>query len=54
MVADSLTSIFAIIGGGFFGGLLLGYAFKKVVYLIAVIVGLYNRTRIPTISTNSF
>jgi uncharacterized membrane protein (Fun14 family) len=31
MVADSLTSIFAIIGGGFFGGLLLGYAFKKVV-----------------------
>jgi uncharacterized membrane protein (Fun14 family) len=28
-------------GGGFFGGLLLGYAVKKVVKLIAVVVGLF-------------
>jgi uncharacterized membrane protein (Fun14 family) len=31
----------ATIGGGFFGGLLLGYALKKVVKLIAVVVGLF-------------
>ncbi len=41
MSADTLTSISATIGGGFFGGLLLGYALKKVVKLIAVIVGLF-------------
>ena len=28
-------------GGGFFGGILLGYALKKVVKLIAVVVGLF-------------
>jgi uncharacterized membrane protein (Fun14 family) len=33
--------ISAGIGGGFFGGLLLGYALKKVVKLKAVIVGLF-------------
>jgi hypothetical protein len=31
MNADTLTSGFAINGGGFFGGLLLDYALKKVV-----------------------
>lgn len=36
-----LTSVSATIGGGFFGGLLLGYALKKVVKLIAVVVGLF-------------
>jgi uncharacterized membrane protein (Fun14 family) len=41
MDADTLTSISATIGGGFFGGLLLGYALKKVVKLIAVICGLF-------------
>ena len=41
MNADTLTSISATIGGGFFGGLLLGYALKKVVKLIAVIGGLF-------------
>jgi uncharacterized membrane protein (Fun14 family) len=35
------TSIPATIGGGFVGGLLLGYALKKVVKLIAVVVGLF-------------
>jgi uncharacterized membrane protein (Fun14 family) len=38
---DALTSISATIGGGFIGGLLLGYALKKVVKLIAVVVGLF-------------
>jgi uncharacterized membrane protein (Fun14 family) len=35
------SSIAVTIGGGFFGGLLLGYAVKKAVKLIAVIVGLF-------------
>jgi uncharacterized membrane protein (Fun14 family) len=39
--ADTIASISATIGGGFFGGLLFGYAIKKVVKLIAVIAGLF-------------
>jgi uncharacterized membrane protein (Fun14 family) len=38
---DIITSTSAIVGGGFFGGLLFGYAIKKVVKLIAVIAGLF-------------
>jgi uncharacterized membrane protein (Fun14 family) len=38
--ADIITSISATVGGGFFGGLLFGYAIKKVVKIIAVIAGL--------------
>jgi uncharacterized membrane protein (Fun14 family) len=38
---DVISYISATVGGGFFGGLLLGYAIKKVVKLIAVIVGLF-------------
>jgi uncharacterized membrane protein (Fun14 family) len=38
---DALTSISATIGGGFFGGVLFGYALKKVFKLIAVVVGLF-------------
>ena len=38
---DMLTSVSGTIGGGFFGGVLLGYAIKKVVKLIAVVVGLF-------------
>jgi uncharacterized membrane protein (Fun14 family) len=41
MSAEALTSIPATIGGGFIGGLLLGYALKKVVKLIVVVVGLF-------------
>jgi uncharacterized membrane protein (Fun14 family) len=41
MNLDSINSIAATIGGGFFGGLLLGYALKKVVKLIALVVGLF-------------
>jgi uncharacterized membrane protein (Fun14 family) len=39
--ADVISSISATVGEGFFGGLLLGYAIKKVVKLIAVIAGLF-------------
>jgi uncharacterized membrane protein (Fun14 family) len=38
---NTLTPFAASIGGGFLGGLLLGYALKKVVKLIAVVVGLF-------------
>ena len=41
MIIDNISSIGAVTGGGFFGGLLLGYALKKVVNLIAVVVGLF-------------
>jgi uncharacterized membrane protein (Fun14 family) len=41
MIMDAFTSISATIGGGFFGGVLLGYAIKKVVKLMAVVVGLF-------------
>jgi uncharacterized membrane protein (Fun14 family) len=35
------TTLAATIGGGFFGGVLAGYALKKVVKLVAVVVGLF-------------
>jgi uncharacterized membrane protein (Fun14 family) len=41
MNVESFLSIPAGIGAGFFGGLLLGYALKKVVKLLAIIVGLF-------------
>jgi uncharacterized membrane protein (Fun14 family) len=41
MSAEAFTSMSATIGGGFIGGLLLGYALKKVVKLIAVVIGLF-------------
>lgn len=37
---DTIGSFIASIGGGFFGGVLLGYALKKVVRIAAIIVGL--------------
>ena len=37
----NLSSIGATIGGGFSGGILIGYAVKKVVKLVAVVVGLF-------------
>jgi uncharacterized membrane protein (Fun14 family) len=41
MNTDTLTSISTTIGGGFFGGLLIGYALKKVIKMLAVVVGLF-------------
>jgi uncharacterized membrane protein (Fun14 family) len=41
MNIENFGSITATVGGGFFGGILLGYALKKVVKLLAVIVGLF-------------
>jgi uncharacterized membrane protein (Fun14 family) len=38
---DTLTSMSASIGGGFFGGLLVGYALKKVIKMLAVVIGLF-------------
>lgn len=40
-MSSDIASISATIGGGFFGGLLIGYALKKVVKLIAIVVGLF-------------
>jgi uncharacterized membrane protein (Fun14 family) len=39
MNGDTITSVSATIGGGFFGGLHLGYVLKKIVKIVAVIVG---------------
>jgi uncharacterized membrane protein (Fun14 family) len=41
MNTDTLTSMSASIGSGFFGGLLIGYALKKVIKILAIIVGLF-------------
>jgi uncharacterized membrane protein (Fun14 family) len=38
---ELFVPISATVGGGFFGGLLVGYAIKKVIKLIAVIAGLF-------------
>jgi uncharacterized membrane protein (Fun14 family) len=38
---DTLTSMSATVGGGFFGGLLIGWALKKVIKMLAVVVGLF-------------
>jgi uncharacterized membrane protein (Fun14 family) len=41
MSAEAFTSVSATIGGGFAGGLLFGYALKKIVKLLAVGIGLF-------------
>jgi uncharacterized membrane protein (Fun14 family) len=41
MNMDTLSSMSASIGGGFFGGLLIGYALKKVIKMLAMVVGLF-------------
>ncbi|HZA62133.1 MAG TPA: FUN14 domain-containing protein [Nitrososphaeraceae archaeon] len=41
MNIDSLGPTAAILGGGFFVGVVIGYVLKKVIKLLAVIVGLF-------------
>ena len=41
MNIENLSAIATIIGGGFFGGVLIGYALKKVVKFVAVVLGLF-------------
>jgi uncharacterized membrane protein (Fun14 family) len=41
MNGDMITSVSATIGGGFLGGLLLGFALKKIVKIVAVVIGLF-------------
>jgi uncharacterized membrane protein (Fun14 family) len=41
MSIENFSSIVATIGGGFFAGILIGYAIKKVVKAAAIIVGLF-------------
>ena len=38
---ENLGSLTATIGGGFFAGILIGYALKKVVKILAIVVGLF-------------
>jgi uncharacterized membrane protein (Fun14 family) len=41
MNTDTLTSMSATISGGLFGGVLIGYTLKKVIKMLAVVVGLF-------------
>jgi uncharacterized membrane protein (Fun14 family) len=41
MSFDNISSYATTIGGGFFIGILIGYVLKKVIKLLAVIVGLF-------------
>jgi uncharacterized membrane protein (Fun14 family) len=40
-IVESFASTAATMGGGFFAGILIGYALKKVIKMVAVIVGLF-------------
>jgi uncharacterized membrane protein (Fun14 family) len=41
MNIENVSSFGATIGGGFFVGILIGYAIKKVVKIVAIVVGLF-------------
>ncbi len=41
MDTNTISPLAATIGGGFFGGVLLGYAIKKIVRIATIIVGLF-------------
>ncbi|HZA70367.1 MAG TPA: hypothetical protein VE548_11770 [Nitrososphaeraceae archaeon] len=41
MVTNTISPLAATIGGGFFGGVLLGYAIKKIVRIATIMVGLF-------------
>jgi uncharacterized membrane protein (Fun14 family) len=38
---ENLSTLAGTLGGGFFAGILIGYALKKIIKLVAVIVGLF-------------
>jgi uncharacterized membrane protein (Fun14 family) len=40
-IVDSFGPTAATLGGGFFVGILIGYAIKKIIKIVAVIVGLF-------------
>jgi uncharacterized membrane protein (Fun14 family) len=40
-IVESLGSTAATMGGGFFVGILIGYALKKIIKLLSIIVGLF-------------
>ena len=40
-IVDSLGPVATTIGGGFFVGVLIGYALKKVIKMVTVIAGLF-------------
>jgi uncharacterized membrane protein (Fun14 family) len=40
-IIESFGPVAATLGGGFFVGVIIGYALKKVIKLVAVIVGLF-------------
>ena len=44
MTIENFSSFGAMIGGGFFTGVLVGYALKKVIKIAAVILGLFLAT----------
>jgi uncharacterized membrane protein (Fun14 family) len=41
MNLDDFSPVAATMGGGFFAGILIGYALKKVIKIVAVIFGLF-------------
>jgi uncharacterized membrane protein (Fun14 family) len=41
MNVETLGPFAATMGGGFFGGMLIGYAVKKIIKIAAVVVGLF-------------
>jgi uncharacterized membrane protein (Fun14 family) len=68
MNVENFSSVAATIGGGFFVGILIGYALKKVVKIVAIVVGLFfaglaylqyqqivaiNWNKIPQLSQNA-
>ena len=53
-IVETFGPTAATIGGGFFVGILIGYALKKVIKLLAVIIGLFlSWISLPTISSDS-
>ena len=40
-IVESFGPTVATMGGGFFAGILIGYALKKVIKMVAIIVGLF-------------